>query len=1359
MKEGGRQRQETTSLRPHRPSPRRQDLARARALFERVLEVDVEERDAFLDAECGGDEGLREQLASLLRRDLGSEGCLRYQLDDSNRQGPLPETIGPYRIVRRLGRGGMGVVYDARHRETGQAAALKTVRVTVGGTLEAIRREIRGLARLQHPGIVRFVDTGVEEGTPWYAMELLRGALLRDAIQSRDYSWEPAQSTGPQWWTGALYQTTAVGAKVPPQGEPAAAPTLAENLPRLLTFVRRLCDPLAYMHGEGLVHRDLKPENILVRPGGMPVIVDFGLMRQFGGRVSREVFEILGVGAGTWGYMPPEQARGEQLDARADLYSLGCILYELLTGQPPFGFQGDNILDDHATKPPPSLDGVDGIPPELNDLVLSLLEKEPRNRRGHADDVAATLARLGAENGTGEGSHRPYLYQPGFAGRDEMVSRLKRPLRRLTEGEGGISLIGGESGVGKTRLSMEVARYARENGASVLVGECDEARRGALRSFNRPLQAIADHCAGTGARETQRIFGPRVRVLATVQPALAHLPGYESIPEPEILDAEGSELRLYSYLLQTLREMASVQPLLIVLDDLQWADELTVGFLEFLARTGQLEASAVRFLGIYRTEETTEGLTKLRSRDEVDDVVLGRLDEGAVGAMVKEMLALPQPPTVFTRFLLERSEGVPFFVAEYLRVAIAEGVLYRDAAGVWRVGDGEGEATHETYESLPLPSSLADLVGRRLDGLRPSQRALVDMAAVLGREVSVQLLGEATADGADWDHLEALRVRQVFELEGEVVRFSHDRIREVAYAQIPEGGRRERHELAARAIEAVYSTDLDPHQAELGRHWATAGDRLKGRRCYLAGARRAASAFTNEEAERLYRSYLALVDQPTAESLEARNELASKVLVLTGRSDQARPLFVQSVEEARALGNRLMETRSLVALGRLDEKAGRIEPSREALEDALRLSRDLSDRAEEGTVLECLGHWHRGQGRMDAARAIYEESLAISREVKDRMSEGTLLGNLANLSRDQGRGDEARTLYQQALDIHRETGYRREEAKCLDGLAILLWREGQTAEAGKLHQQTLAFFREVGDRRAEAYALGSLGLLHKSEGRLELAQEMYEQSRVLLSEVGDRRAEGFLLNNLAGLSRTLGRKEAAREQYEQALQIFRGSGYREGEGVSLANLGSVHLGLGNLDESEKFLEQALAVHRGVGNRMSEGITFEHLGNLFRTQMRMDEANETYEQALAIHREVGNRSSEGTTLRKLSKLALIADDLPRASALARRAEEILQELGEKFQLALVVAQQGHIRLAGASDASEALAWVRSTAQELEVEPNDRASQLAIDLAKLQRAQRVFEAGGPLLCGYCPEDMTDRQMTWLREHRPESIPPGR
>ena len=212
-----------------------------------------------------------------------------------------PRSIGPYEVLDVLGRGAYGLVCRCREPGSGVVVAVKTVPGLAADRLQVLRREIHAMSRIRHPGIARILAQGIEEGRPWYAMELVQGA---DLWQHCRQIWAP-----PLGREGRLAPTPKQRATVP-----------RRSLRAILTVLRRLCSPLGYLHGEGLAHRDLKPQNVLLRQDATPVLVDFGLASKFGGADARAALELGGTAVGTWAYAAPEQLEGRLVDARADLY-------------------------------------------------------------------------------------------------------------------------------------------------------------------------------------------------------------------------------------------------------------------------------------------------------------------------------------------------------------------------------------------------------------------------------------------------------------------------------------------------------------------------------------------------------------------------------------------------------------------------------------------------------------------------------------------------------------------------------------------------------------------------------------------------------------------------------------------------------------------------------------------------------------------------------------------------------------------------------------------------------------------------------------------------------------------------------
>jgi serine/threonine protein kinase/tetratricopeptide (TPR) repeat protein len=1023
-----------------------------------------------------------------------------------------PERIGPYRIVGALGEGGMGVVYRAVHHESGAPVALKTVHTSNERMLSSIRREVHALSRLNHPGVVRVVGEGVDHAQPWYAMELLEGLTLLRLARSR---WGAALASAPTMLSeaggmpgvgrsGEFTVREGTGSTEPgvsPEaliGQPAAA----GNLPEALTLIRRLCVPLSFLHGEGIVHRDLKPENVFIRPGDVPVLVDFGLVASFEGTSGREALELAGATMGTPAYMAPEQVRGEVVDARADLYALGCLLYELVTGRVPFiasntlELVGKHLL---ATPTRPS-ELVTGVPAALDDLILRLLAKNPRERIGHADDVAAALIALGADAAHGYDVKPPepraYLYRPGFTGRDEVFRKLRARIDGARNGQGAVMFVAGESGVGKTRLATEAGRAATGQSLRAIASECTPfnvaEQEGAdyngapLHPFVRVLEAVADRCQEFGPAETARLLGPRCRVLAPYAPALTRAPGFYDFPEAPSLSAEAGRQRLFRDLAETLAAFAADRGLFILLDDLQWSDELTLTFLESLP-AAYFEENPVVFLGTWRSEEATDALRRLAAMPHADAFELTRMDETAVGEIVAAMLAMQKAPDGFVRFLTEQSEGNPFFVAEYLRTALAEKLIYRDLAGHWRLLTGDDD-TRASLERLPLPRSLRDLVTRRLDGLPEACWHLVEVASVLGRDVQGDLLQEVARQEAGIDEvawLEALRTvldRQVLdERAAGQFRFVHDRLREIAWHRIPEARRHMLHHLVAERIEASCAAHNDhpQHYRALAHHWTQANVLPRAIEYLDKAGMQALDTFANNEAVAFLSEVLVLAARDGASIDVARRARVERSLA------EAR-LRLGNLSEGRAHAERALQLCQRPMPVSTPRWVGGL-----LMQSGIRLWRSLfrvSNRVDDVLALEAAHTFFRMMEVFlygnDPLRGVYcgLRTLNVAEALPTSQPLARGYAMMAVMLAATPLRAIGTSWSEHAIDLAESLNAPSTIAYCLSRAGVTLIHEARWSRAEELLQRGIELCRLIGDKRQleECQAILGNGLFYRS---------------------------------------------------------------------------------------------------------------------------------------------------------------------------------------------------------------------------------------------------------------------------------------
>jgi tetratricopeptide (TPR) repeat protein len=1046
----------------------------------------------------------------------------------------------------------MAVVYLAEHVVTGARVALKTIDCADASLLSGIRREIHALRRVDHPGVVRIVAEGARGELPWYAMELVEGRPLRE--HGEDLGTKPDGE-----WAADTIPLTGRGSQPAVANERRTYQRAANGaLPEILKLLRTVCDALAFVHGMGLVHRDLKPENVMVRDDGSTVLVDFGLAMQLRGVRGRDVLEQSDRYIGTPAYMAPEQIDGELMDARVDLYALGCLMYELVTGSPPFVGSIDHVLDQHLrdSPVPPSL-RVSDVPRALDELILGLLQKRPRDRIGYADDVAAALSRLGAGDAPPARRAEPHLYRPRLAGRTAALSTVEEKLKNVRVARGDRVLVGGESGVGKTRFAMEVAISANRRGLAVVTGQCTsvavgdgEVKAASLHPLRHLLSTMVDHCRERGLDETARIFGPRGPALALVEPSIGDLPGQDRYPKVTALPDSAARARLNGCLADTLAAFAEPRPIVLVIEDLQWADEASMSLLRSLDRA-YFSAARVLVVGTYRSDEIGPDLRALLGASDVTRVDLGRLDSSAVARMVSDMISMPSPPAAFIQLLVERSDGHPFFVAEYLRMAVRERMLVRNDNGEWQIqrlpGDGRS-----LREALPLPDELHALLIGRIDMLGPGALAAARIAAVLGREIDADLLAAATKLD-DADHLEALeelRAHQIVEIKGRRVRFAHDKLREIIHAQIDEGERRRLHASAGAAIEARYGATpaLAGHFSELVHHYTTAHDHEKAFEYLVKAGQAALAASASREALGFFRRAIALDDArpgrgtaslggleraaldaqhgstafnlglfPEAEASTGaalHRFLGKPITRRTGALAAVVDLGLQLVPQARLLLDQRpppavdpVEQRRLAGAARASDLLAEIHYHKQDWIRAFAASLQTVTLATPlGVSIELAGAYgtlafSSNSLHLSRLGAIYD---ARAGDAAKALGDPQVLGRVSMLKGSSemlaARFGEAHASLSIGLRCAREAEDTRHVEMCLALLAMIESTIGRPDRALGLYQDVGALARKSGSRQTQNWALAGQGLCELALGRAAQAIAVFDERRAVAED-------------------------------------------------------------------------------------------------------------------------------------------------------------------------------------------------------------------------------------------------------------------
>jgi tetratricopeptide (TPR) repeat protein len=818
----------------------------------------------------------------------------------------------------------------------------------------------------------------------------------------------------------------------------------------------------------------------------------------------------------------------------------------------------------------------------------------------------------------------PFLTDIGriFVGRDGELQRLGQLWKEATTGELRVALLAGEPGVGKTRLAAELARSAHDGGATVLAGRCDEDLGVPYQPFVEALRHFVDHAplvtSGLGR------YGGE---LARLVPELTErVPG---LAAPLRSDPETERYRLFDAVAAWLAVAAAEEPLLLVLDDLQWAAKPTLLLLRHVVRAG---GGRVLVLGTYRDTELThddplvELVADLRRQGRVERLSLGGLDDVGVRAFVEQAAGrtLDEDGLALARTIYEETEGNPFFVREVLRHLAETGGVER-RQGAW--------TTRLPADQLAIPEGVRDVVGRRLSRLSDDANQALRIAAVVGAEFE---LGVVRAAGdLDEETLlaaveEAAAARLVTEVSATRFRFAHALVRATLYESLTAARQVMLHREAAEAIETIHHGSLDDHVSALAYHWARASAPVTDTTKAVGYARRAGdralAQLAHDEAAAYYRSALDFLDA-------------------AGNPD----------EDARRL-------ELLVSLGEAQGPAG--DPGfRGTLLEAARLARDRGDA--DALARAALANRRGGLsilgpvGVVDAERVETLEAALSTLPPGDSPNRARLLAALGQELLYAGDRDRRVHLSQEATDMARRLGEPATLAH------VLLERFFTISAPSTLYQrlddsaELLSLAEALSDPSMTAQAL----LIHvrnnAEAGRFDEADRHLEAAERLVAELGQP-----TLRWLVGNSRTvrvlLAGDLAEGERLVHAnFELGEATAQFDAPAFFAAHLFQLRFAQGRLGELEGRIAQAVAAHPGIPFFQA------YLPLLLCESGRSDEARVPYERLAGA--DFAALPVDNLWIQTMPACALVCThlgDRPRASVLY----DLLAPYGEQFVFA-------------------------------------------------------------------------------------------
>ncbi|MEX2159951.1 MAG: AAA family ATPase [Dehalococcoidia bacterium] len=1194
---------------------------------------------------------------------------------------PSSFAAGRYQVQRFLGEGGKKRVYLARDSrlETDVAIALiKTEGLDAEG-LTRVRREAQAMGRLRDdPHIVSVLDIGDENGQPYLVQEFMAGGSLEDLLREAE------------------------GHRL--------------DVDHAMRIALEVCGALAHAHGRGIVHRDLKPGNVWLSKDGAAKLGDFGLAVALDrSRLTRE-----GMMVGTATYMPPEQALGGGVTPRSDLYALGCVLYEMVAGRPPFlGDETVAMISQHINTAPVDPTWLNPeVPRSLGVLTLQLLSKAPGERPESAQTVAAELQRI-AERSTEEtaapapaASELLSFYTDVFVGRRAEMDQLKTALESSLSGRGSLVMLVGEPGIGKSRLAEEFGVYAALRGAQVLTGHCYEGEVAlpyrpfteAFRQYakSRPDDALRDEL-GPGAPEIAKLIS-EVRER------------FPDISESPPLEAEAERVRLFDSVAEFLRNATNATPIVLVLDDIHWADKPSLLLMRHLARgvadQRLLIIGAYRDVELDRTHPLAEVVATLRREQPYQRVLLRGLPQEDVlallGAIEPSEESAPGRQALAVA-LYQETEGNPFFVREVLAHLIEEGqIVHRD--GRWQANVGSAS-------DLGIPEGVREVIGRRLSRLSEGCNRMLTLASTMTGGFTWEELKAITGEdeGPLLDVLEeALSHQLVHERKGgqeAKYDFTHALIRQTLYGELSTPRRVLLHRQIGQALETVYAANLEPHLGELAHHFyqaAPGGDVDKAVEYAKQAGDHASRIVAWEEAATHYGLALQALELKEPPDDERRCELLLALASAhnqAGDRDKAKTVAAKAAEIARRRNDSQRLARAALEYaftwgepGELDEPTiaviqegiAAIANDESALRARLlfRLGMELWLGGAPERGLEPAGQAYELARRVGDTEALAEalflkHGLAYGPEVAgQRVEEGKELVDLAEASGDKvsaifGRymrlrgllelcdvpGADAELIHYEALaDELRRPQYQSWTELFQAGSAA---RRGRFEEAAQLSREGRALAERAQDDVARLIAIDLLALCLMHSGRIE---ELAQEDRGIIEGVSLPPAIAYA----SALESFMGNETETRHFFEELMHDGLEGAPREGTWtMTLASLAMACAVLHDADRAA-ILYDLLLPYAGrnildASGSLEFGAADRYLGLLAVTMSRLDDAARHFDDALATNERLGSRPWTAHTQFDYASM-LVARGAPgdreKALDLLSKALETAQEIGMK-----------------------------------------------------------------------------------------------
>jgi len=1151
-----------------------------------------------------------------------------------------------YEICEQLGRGGMGVVYLVKDTLwDNRKLALKTLAVR-GYTAEDIqifKQEFKTMVGLRHPNLVRVFDFGKIsfsddkdlEGDYFFTMEYVQGENFYDATEQAGYD-------------------MVVGMTI------------------------QICCVLQYIHRNGLIHFDVKPENIMIVETALEdgtiqrvaKLMDLGLARRSAANQTVQ---------GTVEYMAPELIRGEKVDGRADIYSLGVTLYQVLTRCLPFeGSSELEIVKKHLQEIPPPIDMIArDVPVGLSQAIERMLAKNPEERFSNVTEVMQALQPFVKKTTVimPEEEQVTYSIVGKFIGREHELARLRKRLNHLLnraiDSQPNFFSIGGEAGMGKTRFMQEFKSDAQLEGVPFFESRCYPhtvrpyepfvvvLRQAVREARNHKKQG--EHLLKKYGSELQRLL-PDLEVDGIEQPSL-------------FLDPQQAKLRLEDSVTQFLLELAGLQPYIIYFDDFHFADELTIDLLKYLLRNARNHPLLI--CENHKVSDEYEQFLRLvlleGGEENVEEITLEEFKEKDIREFVMSALGLEVVPDELVHWMHKEVGGSLFLITEFIR-SLARHIK------VGECYNAQVQVPLAEIKKISLPKSITELFQQRLDSLDTDSLKVLEILSAFDAPVPFQLLKQFP-EFSEAEFLDSLRTLQrmriidFIEREG-IYSFSQSKVRELVYANIPEKRKQELHKMIGELEEQFYAHHLVEHAEEIASHFEKGGDTEKAFIYYFKAAKVAASVYAGKKARSLYEKALELVSPAEQAAKREIMEKLGQTYMLTGDYEKAIDIYHQLLSVPLATPQKVDVLKELATVL---ERRGDFEEAIHYLHLALDSAEEMREKVE---ILNELAVIYIRRGMYDEADRICLQALEMTQSEVVLDERADAFNNLGIIHINRNETEHAEECFRMSLEAREQTGNRLRLALSYTNLGIIANRRADYDNAIYFSQKALQLSEEVGDIRHVARSYNNLGIIAYDRAEYEESLNYYQKALDIFIRTGDKAGSSWSWYNVGELQFKLCEYEQSLRSLERSLQLYRQLYDMQGLAEVYDQLGKLYFVLGKMREAMDYAQQAQRVIQTSQIKTETGNNLLLFADLHITNSEWEKAEAAILEAITFYQEIGDVTNHCYATMKLGEMYYRKRDHQKAEmylneAYARRPKNVLLQAEILLHLG-TLSQQLHDR---------------------------------------------------------------------------------